>query len=231
MILFGIDKVTKYHMDVPLLRHVFTYWAMNKAKYDAMSPAQKKVIDDHCTTEWAEKVASPWADFETCRPRQDAGRAGPRGLHADARPGGGVAQGGRAAAGAVGRAVAKAAATPTRCYERVAGRARKNGAGAVIAVQRPGGVGAISDQRSVMDRFIDRIEALAALFVGIVAADIFISVLLRDFFAVPIPDSLRFRQHAAGHPDLLGHRRDLLSRHPYHGRPGVGRGRPARQAA
>jgi len=37
---------------------------MNKAKYDAMSPAQKKVIDDHCTTEWALKVASPWADFE-----------------------------------------------------------------------------------------------------------------------------------------------------------------------
>ena len=42
---------------------------MNKAKYDAMSPAQKKVIDDHCTTEWAVKVASPWPDFEA------AGRA------------------------------------------------------------------------------------------------------------------------------------------------------------
>src|SRR5260221_11639606 len=37
---------------------------MNQAKYDAMSPAQKRVIDDPCTTEWAEKVASPWADFE-----------------------------------------------------------------------------------------------------------------------------------------------------------------------
>jgi hypothetical protein len=29
-----------------------------------MSAAQKKVIDDHCTTEWAEKVATPWNDFE-----------------------------------------------------------------------------------------------------------------------------------------------------------------------
>ena len=29
-----------------------------------MSAAQKKVIDDHCTTEWAEKFAGPWADFE-----------------------------------------------------------------------------------------------------------------------------------------------------------------------
>ena len=58
MFLFGIDKVVKYHMDVPLYSTVFTY-AMNKAKYDSMSPAQKKVIDDHCTTEWAVKVADP----------------------------------------------------------------------------------------------------------------------------------------------------------------------------
>src|SRR5258708_15283842 len=63
MFLFGIDKVTKYDMDVPLFTAVFTY-SMNKAKYDAMSPAQKKVIDEHCTTEWAVKVASPFADFE-----------------------------------------------------------------------------------------------------------------------------------------------------------------------
>ena len=61
--LFGIDKVVKYHMDVPLYVTPFV-WVMNKSKYDAMSTAQKKVIDDHCTTEWAEKVASPWADFE-----------------------------------------------------------------------------------------------------------------------------------------------------------------------
>ncbi|HEY4172209.1 MAG TPA: hypothetical protein VGM42_04220, partial [Rhodopila sp.] len=25
---------------------------------------QRTVIDHHCTSEWAEKVASPWADFE-----------------------------------------------------------------------------------------------------------------------------------------------------------------------
>ncbi|MBS0527608.1 MAG: TRAP transporter substrate-binding protein [Proteobacteria bacterium] len=68
MFLFGLDKVTKYSMDVPLYSTVFTY-SMNKAKYDAMSPAQKKVIDDHCTTEWAVKVSSPWNKFEA------AGRA------------------------------------------------------------------------------------------------------------------------------------------------------------
>lgn len=61
--LFGIDKVVKYHMDVPLYVTPFV-WVMNQSKYNALAPAQKKVVDDHCTTEWAEKVASDWADFE-----------------------------------------------------------------------------------------------------------------------------------------------------------------------
>ncbi|WJR76608.1 TRAP transporter substrate-binding protein [Bradyrhizobium sp. NP1] len=72
---FGIDKVVKYHLDVPLYTSVFVT-VMNKAKYDAMSPAQKKVVDDHCTTEWAEKVAGPWTDFEAAgheRMRQQPG--------------------------------------------------------------------------------------------------------------------------------------------------------------
>ena len=43
-----------------------------------------------------------------------------------------------------------------------------------------------------MDRFIDAIELVAATFVGLVAADIFISVMLRYFFAVSIPDSYDF---------------------------------------
>src|SRR3984893_5964350 len=47
-------------------------------------------------------------------------------------------------------------------------------------------------RRSRMDRFIDGIELIAAFFVGIVAADIFISVLLRYFFSVQIPDSYDF---------------------------------------
>jgi TRAP-type C4-dicarboxylate transport system substrate-binding protein len=37
---------------------------MNKDKYNAMSAAQKKVIDAHCNTEWAQKVGAPWGDFE-----------------------------------------------------------------------------------------------------------------------------------------------------------------------
>ncbi len=63
LFLFGIDKVVKYHIDTPLYVTPFV-WVMNKDKYDGMSAAQKKVVDEHCTSEWAEKVASPWADFE-----------------------------------------------------------------------------------------------------------------------------------------------------------------------
>jgi TRAP-type C4-dicarboxylate transport system substrate-binding protein len=63
VILFGLDKVTKFHMDVALYTTTFA-WVINKAKYDAMSAAQKKIVDDHCTTEWARRVADPWTDFE-----------------------------------------------------------------------------------------------------------------------------------------------------------------------
>ena len=44
-------------------------------------------------------------------------------------------------------------------------------------------------KRNSMDRFIDAIEWCAATFVGIVAANIFIAVLLRKFFSTSIPDS------------------------------------------
>lgn len=63
IVLFGIDKVTKYHIDSAFYVTEQT-WVLNKAKYESMSPAQKKVMDDHCTSEWAEKIATPWADFE-----------------------------------------------------------------------------------------------------------------------------------------------------------------------
>jgi TRAP-type C4-dicarboxylate transport system permease small subunit len=43
-----------------------------------------------------------------------------------------------------------------------------------------------------MDRFIDTIEWIAAGFVGIVAADVFISVLLRNVFSYAIPDAFDF---------------------------------------
>jgi TRAP-type C4-dicarboxylate transport system permease small subunit len=53
-------------------------------------------------------------------------------------------------------------------------------------------------RRNRMDRFIDGIELLAAIFVGIVAVDIFVSVLLRKVFSVSIPDSYDFGRMLLG---------------------------------
>jgi TRAP-type transport system small permease protein len=44
-------------------------------------------------------------------------------------------------------------------------------------------------KRNPMDRFIDAIEWCAATFVGIVALNIFLAVVLRKFFSTSIPDS------------------------------------------
>jgi TRAP-type C4-dicarboxylate transport system substrate-binding protein len=73
--LFGIDKVVSFHIDTPLYVTPFV-WVLNKDKYNSMSAGQKKVIDEHCTTEWAEKVASPWADFEAAGRTKIGGTAG-----------------------------------------------------------------------------------------------------------------------------------------------------------
>lgn len=53
-------------------------------------------------------------------------------------------------------------------------------------------------KRNFMDRVIDTIEWLAAIFVGLVALDIFVSVLLRKFFNTSIPDSYDFGRMLLG---------------------------------
>jgi TRAP-type C4-dicarboxylate transport system substrate-binding protein len=63
LVLFGIDKVTKYDMDAPLYVTTFAF-VMNKDKYNAMSDRQKKAIDDNCNTEAAGRVGEPWGKFE-----------------------------------------------------------------------------------------------------------------------------------------------------------------------
>ena len=52
IVLFGIDKVTKYHMNVPLYVTTFAF-VFNKDEVQADVAEQKKAIDDHCTSEWA----------------------------------------------------------------------------------------------------------------------------------------------------------------------------------
>src|SRR5271167_4261781 len=62
---------------------------------------------------------------------------------------------------------------------------------AEVSIRTPAKRGRVVS-RNRMDRFIDAIELVAALFVGLVAADTFISVLLRYFFNVAIPDAYDF---------------------------------------
>jgi TRAP-type C4-dicarboxylate transport system permease small subunit len=52
--------------------------------------------------------------------------------------------------------------------------------------------------RNFADRFINGIEWLAAIFVGIVALNIFVNVLLRKFFSTSIPDSYDFGRMLLG---------------------------------
>ena len=49
-----------------------------------------------------------------------------------------------------------------------------------------------------MDGFIDSIEWVAAFFIGLVAFDVFVSVLLRYFFSYTIPDAYDFGQLLLG---------------------------------
>ena len=63
LILFGVDKVTKYHMEAPLYVTTFVF-VMNKDVYNQMSDRQKKAVDDNCTTEAAGRVGEPWGKFE-----------------------------------------------------------------------------------------------------------------------------------------------------------------------
>ena len=63
LVLFGIDKVVKFHIEEPLYVTTFAF-VMNKDVYNQMSDRQKKAVDAHCTTEQAGLVGEHWGKFE-----------------------------------------------------------------------------------------------------------------------------------------------------------------------
>ena len=63
LVLFGVDKVTKFHIDAPMYVTTFVF-VINKDKYSEMSERQKKAIDDNCNTEAASRVGEFWGKFE-----------------------------------------------------------------------------------------------------------------------------------------------------------------------
>ena len=75
---------------------------------------------------------------------------------------------------------------------------------------------------NLMDGFIDSIEWIAAFFIGLVALDVFVSVLLRYFFGYRIPDSYDFGQLLLGILIFWGIAATQLSRHPHHRRSALG---------
>ncbi len=60
---FGAQDLATHHLDMPFYVTTFTF-VFNKAVVDGLSPENRKVIDEHCTPEWAEKMATKWADGE-----------------------------------------------------------------------------------------------------------------------------------------------------------------------
>lgn len=61
--LYGLDQAATYHLDFPMYTNA-AVWVMNNNTYNSMTEDQKSVIDQHCTPEWAARVAKPWNDFE-----------------------------------------------------------------------------------------------------------------------------------------------------------------------
>lgn len=53
----GLDKVARVHVDAPVYVTPSAL-VMSKATYSTLSPMQKRVVDDHCSTDWAAKAAA-----------------------------------------------------------------------------------------------------------------------------------------------------------------------------
>lgn len=61
--LFNVQNIVTHHLDMPFYASINAY-VFNRTLVDGLSPEDRKVIDDHCTPEWAEKMSSGWADVE-----------------------------------------------------------------------------------------------------------------------------------------------------------------------
>ncbi|MBK6714373.1 MAG: C4-dicarboxylate ABC transporter [Burkholderiales bacterium] len=113
LISFGIDKVARQHIDFRLYAASFV-WVLNKGFYDKLGAGQKKVIDAHCSNEWAAKVGAAWGDWE------DSGEGKIE------KMGGSHQTRMRARRGACGQWIARRKAAPTAgCWRPGAGSARK----------------------------------------------------------------------------------------------------------
>jgi len=59
----GADRALTYHLDMNFYS-LGTAILMNKSSYGKLSADQKKVIDNHCNADWAERLPMPWYNWE-----------------------------------------------------------------------------------------------------------------------------------------------------------------------
>ena len=150
-----------------------------------MSPRQKKAIDDHCTSEWAAKVAAPWADFEHAGIAKI--KAEPGHEVYDISPAQ-LAEWRKAAAPLEAKwaeGAKKAGVDPELAMKGLQGGAGEEQSGLLMDGAARG--------RGPVDRFIDVIEVTAAGFLAVVTLLTFVSVFLRYLFAWSIPDATTSR--------------------------------------
>jgi TRAP-type transport system periplasmic protein len=71
---FRFHTVTEYTLDTKMYLATLTH-GISRSVYDQMSAGQKKVIDDHCTPEWSQKIDKYWYDDQVKREQEirDAG--------------------------------------------------------------------------------------------------------------------------------------------------------------
>jgi TRAP-type transport system periplasmic protein len=61
--IFGADSLVKHHLDIPLYASINAF-IFNKGFLAKLSDKGRKVVEEHCSPEWAEKMSSGWADIE-----------------------------------------------------------------------------------------------------------------------------------------------------------------------
>jgi TRAP-type C4-dicarboxylate transport system substrate-binding protein len=66
---FRFHQVTEYTLDTKMYLSTLLH-VINRSVYNSMSPAQKKVIDDHCTPEWSARIYKYWYDDQVKREQE-----------------------------------------------------------------------------------------------------------------------------------------------------------------
>jgi TRAP-type C4-dicarboxylate transport system substrate-binding protein len=63
VIAFGIAKTVSHHLDLKMATGA-VLTVMNKKTYESLSAGQKKIMDEHSTPFWAQRIATPWSMWD-----------------------------------------------------------------------------------------------------------------------------------------------------------------------